>query len=494
MFASQREAKEAAAAVREEEREKRRAERDAERAERDAGRDAKRSERDGVRRKEQAEREAKQGVRKRIPAVSVGALSGGWGELADVKKGAAVEVRLSEEGLDGSIYSGTLAQRAKSKAGVNGAWVVFDELLEEDSENQLLRDWVQMQDVRRKPPTTPAGFARLVEVGDAVEFCFEDGWWEVEVEKVQRLKPGETLPQQQGVPGGEGEDGAPEEMHAAALEGMDTGAHGEERTGGVEGGNTEAAGGAALVTGKDAAMQDVRGEGEAGGDGASCGGWAEPTVALKAMGSESAAAGGDEQGAERPTGGGMTTQKAKVRQGEEPNAKARRGEKRKAKERKTDEQEAEEMSEDVGGGAGGERDAKGASGEAADAQAMGLQGSQSTSMDPEASAGRMMFHVRSVKYKAMHVVDASQLRPLWLWSGPEGLWRYEIEAGHGYATDSAVVVSDDAGTKDKEGGREVAGPGDVTAMFRFARGIPRSHNDGGSRAGVGTIYDALDHL
>lgn len=471
MLASQREAKEAAAAVREEEREKRRAERETERAGRDAERDVKRLERDGLRRKERAEREAKQGVRKRIPTVSVGVLSGGWGEHTDLQTGAAVEVRLSEEGLDGSIYSGTLAQRAKGKAGGMGSLVVFDQLLEEGSEAQLLREWVQMQDVRRRPPPTPAGFARLVEAGDLVELYFEDGWWEVEVEKVQRLKPGEVVPQQHQEHEGGDEAPAAEApaetvMHAAAPEGIDTAASGQVRAGAAEG-CAESGDGAPGVEAKDAAAGDAAAGDEAareiGGAGTFSGGGlcAEPNVILKAEGPDSSVIERDEQGG--AMAGGVPKQEA-----EEPEA--------------------------MGGGEGGKGDMRDATGEAVDAEAGRMHPSQGTSLDQEASPGALVFHVRSVKYKAIHYVDASRLRPLWLWSGPEALWRYEIEAGHGYATGSTLAGSEDD-TKGSDGGREVVWQqGDLTTMFRFARGIPRSHNDGGSRAGVGTIYDALDHL
>jgi hypothetical protein len=374
-----------------------------------------------------------------------------------------VEVRVSEEGLDGSIYTGTLAQRAKGKPEVKGSWVVFDQLLEEGSESQLLREWTAMQDIRPKPPPTPAGFARLLEVGDAVELYFEDGWWEVEIENVQRLKPGENIPQHQHEHEGGDEAPAGEEgavVHAAAAGGMDIAARAEIPADAAEG-CTLLAQDAPRITGK--AMGYVAEEGERGETGiAADGGLCVEPMVRRLEGPDSGGAGWGERVTTNTTVRGVIEQEAA-----QPEATRRE--------------------------TGDKRDVEGAAGEAVEAAAELKPSSPGTYLDGQAPIGLLVFQVRSVKYKAMHLVDASRLRPLWLWSAPEALWRYEIEAGHGCATASTYAGSD-ADRRGSEGSQEAVGQADPTATFRFARGIPRSHNDVGSRAGVGTIYDALDHL
>eukprot|EP00967_Tisochrysis_lutea_P071855 scaffold95587_cov30-Tisochrysis_lutea.AAC.1 len=457
LLSAHREAKEAAAAVREEEREKRRAEKEAERAERDA----RRMERDEIRRKERAERAAARGLRRQAMAAKVGQPNGGWGEHNDLNVGSAVEVRLTEDGLDGSIYSGTLAQYAKDELGVDGCWVVFDELLEEESESELLREWVRREDVRPKPPPTPDGFAHLIQTGDIIELNFEDGWWEVEVEKVEVHVVDEAVPTE-----GETTQRAEEEARVGIskrdkMDNIHPISMRQESPDGLTPGDTNT----------EAGTVGVDGAPEAGGADVSR---LHTETAMGAMAHGENMTSDGSSGQER--GAFIVTEDAAAMGCVKNTSRSVAS-------------QDDVVHIDAGVHASPTVTNEGV--------AMGSLTQKSPSQGEETVLGSLTFHVRSVKYNALHRVDASRLRPLWMWSSHEPLWRFEIEAGHGFAVSTLQPVKDNAsnsiGAVPSSCTTRVAENG-VATLFRFARGMPRSHNTPGSHSRIGCIYDALDQL
>eukprot|EP00316_Scyphosphaera_apsteinii_P002083 CAMPEP_0119334978 /NCGR_PEP_ID=MMETSP1333-20130426/88443_1 /TAXON_ID=418940 /ORGANISM="Scyphosphaera apsteinii, Strain RCC1455" /LENGTH=298 /DNA_ID=CAMNT_0007345415 /DNA_START=124 /DNA_END=1020 /DNA_ORIENTATION=+ len=192
LVSAQREAALEAAAKRAELREATREVREVERHKREAEREAARQSRKSLGLKVKSER---------IPSVALEEMTPGWGEHT-FTPGSLVEVIMREEGLAGAAYTGSLVpmpeltskSSKKAKAGntPKQVCVQFDELLaDEDSEEKLL-EIVDVADVRLQPPPTPAGFHRLLDVGDAVEMQYEDGWWEMEIEEVKNSSDGQS--------------------------------------------------------------------------------------------------------------------------------------------------------------------------------------------------------------------------------------------------------------------------------------------------------------
>jgi hypothetical protein len=166
---------------------------------------------------ERAERSHEPKMSRRAPRLG---LTGGWGEHA-LEIGAAVEVRMVEDGLSGAVFTGVVAggpdpslesatasapsgkmkeqqaraDRATARLGTaltsralpaQLLCVEYDELLNGGGEEgqAKLRENVSSADLRLRAPPTPGGFARLLRAGDVVELFHEDGWWEVKLEPV----------------------------------------------------------------------------------------------------------------------------------------------------------------------------------------------------------------------------------------------------------------------------------------------------------------------
>lgn len=105
----------------------------------------------------------------------------GLGGMATAARGAKIEVRLEDSGLQGAYYAGCVISPANADGLVQVQYLQLHETLLKDA---LLTEWVRPRDadsVRPPPPPPPNGFHETLEAGDTVEVWHEAGWWPAQV-------------------------------------------------------------------------------------------------------------------------------------------------------------------------------------------------------------------------------------------------------------------------------------------------------------------------
>ncbi|KAJ1640097.1 hypothetical protein T492DRAFT_5911 [Pavlovales sp. CCMP2436] len=99
----------------------------------------------------------------------------------ELRAGDKVEVRMLDEGWEGSWYSATvLSARGKSIK------VRYDSV--NDDFDKPIEVAIETSDVRPLPPPPPAVFARELTPGDFLELSEQDGWWDVELRTMRKGK------------------------------------------------------------------------------------------------------------------------------------------------------------------------------------------------------------------------------------------------------------------------------------------------------------------
>ncbi|KAI3891644.1 hypothetical protein MKX03_008833 [Papaver bracteatum] len=89
----------------------------------------------------------------------------------DFKRGDRVEISSKEEGFVGSYYSATILAKL---APTNELWVEYETLCQEEDEKKLLREIVDVKNVRPFPPEVKLSEYSLLDKVDAYD---NDGWW-----------------------------------------------------------------------------------------------------------------------------------------------------------------------------------------------------------------------------------------------------------------------------------------------------------------------------
>ena len=97
--------------------------------------------------------------------------------------GSTVEVMMTEEGLLSSKYRAKVLSVVGKKAEVE-----HEAFNEEGSEEALLHEWVPLQQLAPVPPEAPPNFIKSLRVGVPLEVTFEDGWWEVNLDLIDKSK------------------------------------------------------------------------------------------------------------------------------------------------------------------------------------------------------------------------------------------------------------------------------------------------------------------
>ena len=99
-----------------------------------------------------------------------------------------VEVAMAEEGLLSSRYRATvLDSLSAGKAHIQ--FKDFNEEGEDGGESEvLLKEWVPFEMLRPLPPPPPSGFFTKLKVGTPLESLFEDGWWDVTLDAIDKQR------------------------------------------------------------------------------------------------------------------------------------------------------------------------------------------------------------------------------------------------------------------------------------------------------------------
>ena len=107
-----------------------------------------------------------------------------------------VEVRMEDEGLIGSRYEGQVVRIGADpgRSGKDGALVRFLAFNEEQS-NELLCEWVALEQLSPPPPPAPEGFVGRLQLGDPLEVRYDDGWWEVTLRALTEETGAPTRPE-----------------------------------------------------------------------------------------------------------------------------------------------------------------------------------------------------------------------------------------------------------------------------------------------------------
>ncbi|XP_021768688.1 DUF724 domain-containing protein 6-like isoform X2 [Chenopodium quinoa] len=90
--------------------------------------------------------------------------------------GSQVEVTSDEEGFKGAWYSATVIQPPHSKQNQQQIFVEYNNLLSDENGSSLLKEFVDSEFVRPKPPVDKNDKVSF-DLDDVVDAFYQDGWW-----------------------------------------------------------------------------------------------------------------------------------------------------------------------------------------------------------------------------------------------------------------------------------------------------------------------------
>jgi len=135
----------------------------------------------------------------RAPALPSDHAAFGYGVPTELlREGAHIEVIANDDGLVGAAFVGSILStdpsrsNAAGKAGsmrhaANKLVVQYDSLLEEEGSDTKRSELVPKAQIRLRPPLAPAGFHGLLRVGDPLQLCLDDAWWDVQLTKIDAV-------------------------------------------------------------------------------------------------------------------------------------------------------------------------------------------------------------------------------------------------------------------------------------------------------------------
>lgn len=87
-----------------------------------------------------------------------------------------MEVTSDEEGFKGAWYSAIVTQQEHKVNDENKVYVEYKTLLSDENKNTLLKEYVDIEFVRPKPPLNDEKIESF-RVNDVVDAFYQDGWW-----------------------------------------------------------------------------------------------------------------------------------------------------------------------------------------------------------------------------------------------------------------------------------------------------------------------------